>query len=260
VTRRVPITGALAAALRFAPAGWKAAWPRVALTTALAAAAVALRLPGWPGAGLAMAALVGLIDLQGRLYAAAFAQAAPRAGTQLALDGRLLAVLLLKAALLAICGLILFILLLATAYGVASAGPGFRAEDVGTWSGAVDVRGRVVVEALAALGVLVMGWLAMRLSLAEAATFADGRVQVLSAWRLTRAIAVPLSAGLLAVNAPIALALWLLAGAAVMLPDVGVVLWLIGLATGLLFTAFLLPLNVGLMTYLHRQTTCPGTE
>lgn len=222
---------------------------------AAVAGAASGRLSDAPHLAAVAIAVLALLRLQDALYALAL-DVRRSFGGALVGDLRLAAVAVLKLILIEILGLILFVVILAAAYGVASTGAGFHADDPGSWSRAVDARGRLIVEVLAALGGLALTWVALRLAYSAAATVALARVQVLSTWTLTRGAVIAIAASLIGINAPLLLALWSLRQVfgAPLQSDVTAV------AVGAIVSGLMLPLNVGLMAYLYDQTSPTGPE
>jgi hypothetical protein len=247
---------ALAFAVRFTPQAWRRLWGWLALTVALVACLTFMRLPDWVGWVTILGALMLLADLY---IVALETLGAPGFETRRGLaqhaaaERRLLASVGLVALLLAIVGMLLIVLVLGVTWGVASTGEGFRASDPGTWSAALDARGKVVVAAVGAAGAAGVGWIALRLAYAPLASVARARVQALSAWPLSRGVALKTAIGLLVINVPAALA-GLMAMDAASGTQVALGLALSGLA-GLLIGGLALPLNAGLMTYLFAQIT-----
>ncbi len=234
------------------PVAWKRRW--VALISAaaiigLASLAQALG-PVW------VVAIAASTILLASLHAVAFdmiRQAGVETPTGLPASGQLLACVLLLGVLMAIVGALLLVLLLALAFGVASAGVHFDAADPRTWGQAVDERGRAVLGIASALAAGMFAWVFARLAYAPVATIARGRVQVLSAWPLSRGLVLKTLAGLVATGAPavVALLIWRCVAASPLGPTsiAGAVI------AGLLIAGLGLPLNAGLMTYLYAQIT-----
>ena len=237
----------LRAALKFAPAAWRRAWwvlVPVCLTWALAMS---------PDRGRAWTALAVTFTLVGS--AELYRIATPGiAITLAAVVGRLAIVWLLTLAFFAVLASLLFVVFLSSAYAVASAGTGFDATNVRTWAQAVDDRGRVVLAVIAAIGLSLLSWAMTRVALAPAATVASGRVQVLSAWPLTRRIGWSLLGARLTISAPAAGVAVLATRAprvsgAAMAPGA----WMLGALAGLIIGGLWLPLNTGLMAYIYRR-------
>jgi len=237
----------LGAASKFTPAAWRRAW--WVLIPACLAWALAMspgRNPAW-----AALALVFTLVASAELYRIA----TPGPATALAAAiGRLAVVWLLTAAFFSVLASLLFVVLLSSAYAVASAGAGFDASEVRTWASAVDSRGRVVLAVVAAVGLGLLGWATTRVALASADTIASGRIRVLSGWPLTRRIGWSLLCARLAIGVP-AVALAVLA---IRAPRVGGAstapgAWMLGGFAGLLVGGVWLPLNTGLMSYIYKR-------
>lgn len=177
-------------------------------------------------------------------------------GLQLgAIELRLAAVWLLSAVFLAILALLLFVALLCFAYAVASTGKGFDPAEIATWAPAVDARGRLAMTALAVIGAGALVWAAARISLAEPASLSRGKVQVLSAWPLTRGKLSMILAG----NALIATPFVAFAIPASSLSR-GVLAGVPSVAAAVLVVGVWLPMNVGLMAYVHESCTSPTAD
>lgn len=249
------IIGGVAAAVRLMPAAWR----RDRAAIALAAAGWTVWLIASSGLGqplLAAASLAALglamLVARGALWRLALGQARPGVGgLQLGnVEIRIAAAWILSAAFLGVLALLLFVTLLCFAYAVAFAGHGFNPADAATWAPAVDERGRMVVSAVAIIGVAAMiyGW--ARISVAEVASVARGKIQVLSVWSMTRGRAILI----LVANAVIAVppALVFLAGRAFATSGAGL-LWHV--AEAAVLAGVWLPMNVGLMAYVFETCT-----
>lgn len=145
----------------------------------------------------------------------------------------------LAALFVGVLALLVFVALLAGAYAAASAGPGFDPAQVNTWAPAIQGGGRWLLGGLALAGAAGLIFAAARISLAEPASLAHGRVQVLSTWALSRGAVAAILIGNAVIAAPPA-ALFLFAPAGP--------LWR-GLQ-GLVLAALWLPMDVGLMAYV----------
>ena len=258
---RLGVAG-VGAAWRFLATAWRRAWAAMLITAALLGAPWALglwspRSPWRLEALLALAAAA--VMAEGALYRIALGTERPGpGGLQWGRpEWRLGAVWALTVAFLSVLGLLAFVAVLATAFGVASAGRGFVMALPSTWAGAVDGRGRAVVGVVGALCLAGMVWAGTRIALGAAASIDRGRVQLLATWVQTRRLVLPILVGrfLLGIG-PIALA-WLLLGA---MPRGGhppsvPLLWTASMAAGLVLAGLWLPLSVGLMAYLYRR--CP---
>lgn len=238
--------GGLAAGWSFLGPAWRGAW--AALTPA--GLTVGIGFARSSGALLALGAAACLVA-QGALWRLATGGGGlGPGGLQWGrLELRLAAAGLLSGAFLFVLGLLAFVVVLGFAYAAASAGPGFDPADVATWAPAVEDRGRILVTAVGLVAATALIWAATRISLAFAATAARGRVQVLATWPLTRGRAARiLAARALALAGPAAV----IALAAQAAP-----VWLARLVAGLAAAGLWLPLDVGLMAYLHRQAPRP---
>jgi hypothetical protein len=232
------VIGGVVAAARFLPVAWRASWAALAL----AGVAVALALAGGGGGWWLAAAPLALIT-RGGLWRLALGEGrAGPGGLQWGrIETRLAAAWALTALFFAILGMLLLVVLLCCAYAAASAGRGFDPAQVATWTPAIDGRGRVLLGAVAAAGGGAMVWAALRTSLAEAASVARGKVQVLAAWPLTRGRTLGLLAAHLAIAAPAILAA---------LPrPAGPPSWPWAIFEAAAIAGLWLPMNVGLMAY-----------
>lgn len=251
------IVGGVGPAVRFVAMAWREAWAALIAAAATIGAVLTAGSLGAPPASRAAwlgLALLAATVTRGALYRLALARPGMGPGGLQwgRTEGRLLAVWLLGAVFLFILGLLFFTALIASAYAVASAGAGFVAAEPATWAKAVDGRGRLVLGALGAAGTAALVWAALRLCLAAAASVARGRVQVLSAWPLTRRRAWRLGLALALVGAPPAalLATLFFVGKAVAsAPPIAA--GAVGFAQGLVIAGLWLPMNVGLMAYLY---------
>jgi hypothetical protein len=237
----------LRVALKFAPAAWRRLW------WILAPGCLAWALAMSPDRGRAWTALAVTFTLVGS--AELYRIATPGNPTALAAGvGRLAIVWLLTLAFFAVLASLLFVVLLSSAYAVASAGTGFDASDVRTWAPAVDDRGRVVLAVVAAVGLGLLSWAMARVGLASAATVATGRVRVLSAWPLTRRIGWSLLGARVAIGAP-AIGLAVLATGAPRASGAPGApgAWMLGAIAGLVIGGVWLPLNTGLMAYIYQR-------
>ncbi len=165
---------------------------------------------------------------------------------------RLCAVWLLSLTFFSVLGLLVFVVLLASAYAVASAGPGFVSSQVSTWAPAIQGRGRLPLALVGFGGLAILGWAATRVALAPAATIARGRILVLATWPLTRHLGWRLLAARMVFAVPFA-SLAVLAIRAGRAPSATVEAWALAFAAGLLLTGVWLPLNVGLMSYIFER-------
>jgi hypothetical protein len=161
----------------------------------------------------------------------------------------------LSALFLAILLLLLLVVLLCSAYATASAGRGFDPANVSTWASAIDARGRLVLSGASVLGVAGFAYASVRISLAEAASVAHARVEVLSTWRFSRGHVLMIFVGNLVIAAvPAALFAASVDTAAGAHP----LLW--ATACGLILAGVWLPMNVGLMGYVFGRHAAQISE
>jgi hypothetical protein len=255
------LSGAVIAAVRFAPTAWRGAWAALLLTAAATAAALTA-IAGGQGIGPAPLWLLAAFGLslvaRGALWRLALQHGRPGpGGLQVgAVEGRLAAVSALTGVFLAILILLLFVGLLCFAYAAASAGRGFDPANVVTWRKAVDARGRLVVSVatMAGAGAIVLA--AIRISLAEAASVAGDKVRVLSTWGLTRGRLAAIGGGNLLFAIPPAGAL--LAMRAGTAANTGAMAW--PLICGVVLAGVWLPMHVGLMAYVYERRAKPRSD
>jgi hypothetical protein len=208
------------------------------------------RGPGWLTLALGLAVLTSA-----ELYRMASADGGR--GSRKAMVARLSMSWLLGLVFLFVLGLLLFVILLVSAYAVASAGPGFRSSEVVTWAPAIEHgKGRVALACVSLAGFAALGWAMTRASLGPAATVARGRVLLLATWPLTRGLGWRLLLARLVLAAPVALLAMLAIRAADATPG-HLWGWLLPLSAGLVLSGIWLPLNVGLMTYIFERRA-PG--
>ena len=254
-SRRLIMDG-LGAATRFFPTALARTWGALMLAAAVLGLSSAFGLwspqSPWRLAALA-ASLAAVVMAQGGLYRQALAVGAPGpAGLQWGMaENRLGAVWALTAVFLSVLGMLAFVVVLSFAFAIASAGKGFVTALPMTWARGVDDRGRAVMAIVAGLCLVALTWSAMRLSLAAAATVAQGRLQVLASWPTTRGVVWPIviCKFVLALG-PLGFAIGVLAWGA----RVSSAPWLSGLAAAAV-TLVWLPLNAGLMAYFYQRAT-----
>lgn len=256
---------AIGAAWRFLATAWKRAWAAMLITSALLGAPWALGLwsPRSPWRlEVLLAAAAAAVMAEGALYRIALGKGRPGpAGLQWGRpEWRLGAVWGLTASFLFVLGMLAFVVVLATAFGVATSGRGFVMALPATWTAAVDGRGRAVVGLVGALCLAGLIWAGTRIALGAAASIDRGRVQLLATWAASRRLVLPILLGraLLGVG-PIGFAwalLWAVSRGG-QRPD-GLLLWTASLAAGLALAGLWLPLSVGLMAYLYRR--CPAAQ
>ncbi|MDB5481524.1 MAG: hypothetical protein JWO83_2577 [Caulobacteraceae bacterium] len=252
---------AVGAAWRFLATAWRQAWAAMLLTGALIGALGALglwapRSPWRLEALLVVAAAAAMAE--GALYRIALGKERPGpAGLQWGrAEWRLGAVWGLTAAFLFVLGLLAFVVVLATAFGVATSGRGFVMALPATWAAAVDARGRAVVAVVGALCAAGLVWAGTRIALGAPASIDRGKVQLLATWAASRRLVAPILLGrvLLGVG-PIGLAWVLLRAASRGGHPVGALpLWAASLGAGFVLAGLWLPLSVGLMAYLYRRS------
>ena len=239
-----------------APA-WRGAWAGLTfsgLTTGLwlASAGAAPHAPSTL-AGLILMIVAGLMA-KGAVFRLAVGRGNPGpGGLQIGrVEVNLLIVALLTFAFLSILGLLLLVVLLCTAYAVASAGPGFVASDIATWARAIAGRGQVVFGLVALAGAAGMVWAATRICLAAAVTVAQDKVQVLATWPITRDRVVPIVlAGALTAAGPfVVLATARLVLRSMLDPSAQFAGHVV---MGVILVGLWVPMGIGLMAYLQRR-------
>jgi hypothetical protein len=257
------ITKSLSAAMRFLGPAWKQGWGAMSAAGALFATLWARGLLSvdfpWRGASF-LSLVAAVVIVQGGLYRVALGHARPGPGGLQwgGVEWRLSAVLSLTSVFLFVLALLGFVVILAFAFAVASAGHGFIVAQPSTWPRAVDGRGRAVVVMVGAAGLFGMIWAAARVSLGGAATVAKSRVQVLASWTTTRGLVTPIVVGWVILGGgAIGLACLALYVGSWATPPSPVAIWVAGLAAGGVLAGLWLPLNVGLMAYLYKQTPSP---
>src|SRR5258706_2420211 len=129
----VSLTEALAFAGRFVPVAWKRRWVAL-ISTAVIIGVASLAGVFGPVWIVAIAASVILLASLHGLALSMVREAGVETRTGVAASVRALACILLLGVLLAIVGALLLVLLLALAFGVASAGAHFDAADPRTWA------------------------------------------------------------------------------------------------------------------------------
>lgn len=233
------IGGGLVAAWRFLPRAWRAAWAALTLTMVAVALAFAAAPAWW------FVVVLVVLMARGALWRVALGGGRPGpGGLQLgAMEGRIASAWALSTLFMAILTSLMIVVLLCCAYAAASVGRGFDPAEVATWASAVEGGGRVFLGAAAFVCVAGMVFAATRVSLAEAATVTRAKVQVLSAWTLSRGRVVFLLIANVIVAGP---ALALLA-----LRMRGHVGWTWAVAEGVAVGGLWLPLSIGLMAYAY---------
>ncbi len=249
------ILESLQAALAFLPRAWSRPWFWGAIATvALAgAAASAMADPSaWISPTIVVGTLAFLPLVQGPLYSLALEEAPPE--TTVAGGGaryvRLVAVGLLTDIFLAVPGLLIFVVGLGAAYGMAYSHPGFDRTDISTWTAS----GPVLVGTVAVLSVggLAMLWLSARVALGAAATVAERRVLMISTWPLTRGKGWRLAIARLLVSVAVVLVV-IGVSAAVRAAAPAAAARLIPVVSGVLLLGLRAPLKVGVLGYFYRH-------
>lgn len=249
------ILESLQAALAFLARAWSRPWfwASIAAVGVAGASASAMANPSiWLSPAIIVGTLFFLPLVQGPLYSLAVDEAPPE--TTLAGGGaryvRLVVVGLLTDIFLAVPGLLIFVVGLGAAYGMAYSHPGFDRTDISTWTAS----GPVLVGSTAVLSVggLAMLWLSARIALGAAATVAERRVLMISTWPLTRGkgwrVAIArLLASLAAVLVVIAVSLVVRAAVP------GAAARLIPVVSGMLLLGLRAPLKVGVLSYFYRH-------
>jgi hypothetical protein len=241
------IAGGLAAAVRFLIRAWAAAWAALILVVATLIFALTLGGPAfW------IAALVTSLIARGALWRLAIGRGRPGpGGLQLgAMEARLAGVWILTSLFLGIIALLALVVLLCSAYAVASTGQGFDPAQIATWAPAITGPRRVLLGIVGIFCAVGFVYASARISLAEAATASWSRLQVLSSFALTRGRALSLAvADILLASPVIGLAAW----AASRSYRGG---WTV--TEGFAIGGVWLPMSVGLMAYAYdlcaRQT------
>ena len=239
------------AGVAFLPRAWTRPW-FMALVAVVAAVGLAValtpRVGSWLSPATAMATIFVLPLAQAPLYAlalsdASVATAAESAGRYL----RLLGVNLLTAVFLSIPALLLSVVALGAAYGMAYASPGFDAKNASTWTaGGPVLLGDGLVFGAGGLTIL---WLMSRVSLGPAASVVERRVVMLSTWPLTRGLGWRIAAARL-VMAAVALAVVWIVGR--VLPS-GASTQVAPIACDILFLAIGLPIEVGALSFFFAR-------
>jgi hypothetical protein len=118
-------------------------------------------------------------------------------------EWRLLAVQLLITVVMTVVMAVLFVVIGGVALGVArSTSPGFDATSAEAWRTALSGPGAILAGLVPLASMALLAWIGLRLALAPAATIDAGRIQALSAFRLTRGATLTLLAAGLVLVAP----------------------------------------------------------
>lgn len=248
----------------FIPAAWRAVAGALILAAVTGASyfyADAAHL-GRPAVLAALVAhfLVGAVA-QGALFRLALDQTGngPLGLQWRGLESRLLGLTLLTLLFFVVVVLVLTIVVAAAIIGVSiAAGVPFQPGNPG-WLGEMGLVGGLILALVVIAAYVVFVWLAVRLSLASAATAAVGRIQLLSTFPLTKGHVWRLLGSLLIVAAPViaaALATGVATGLAGGLPDPATAAFAI--VTGLLVAFVYLPAAAGLLVYIYRRLAPTG--
>jgi hypothetical protein len=247
------ILESLRAGIAFLPRAWARPWFVALLAvTALAGlvGAVFIESASWFSPVIVLGSLFCLPLAQGPLFTLAMAEAPPEptAGGA-ARYARLVAVGLLTGVFLAIPGLLLFVVALGVAYGLAWAYPGFNPMDATTWT----ANGPVLagVGAVVGIGGLWILWLSARVGLGPSATVAERRVLMISTWPLTRGFAWRLAVARLIVSVGAALLAWGVGWALGTVAPAGWPARAVAVVSILVLLVFRLPLKVGVLSYFY---------
>jgi hypothetical protein len=224
----------------------------IAVTALAGLAGAALADPAaWLSPVVLVASLLYLPLAKGPLYSLAIADAPAEetvAGGA-ARYARLIAVGVLTVLFLAVPGLLLSVIGLGVAYGMAYAYPGFNPMDATTWtaSGPVLVGGGGVL-AIGGLGIL---WLSARVGLAAADTVAQRRVLMLSTWPLTRGFGWKLAIARLVANIGALALAWAASWALASIAPAGWPARAAPVVGVLVLLVVRLPLMVGVLSYFY---------
>ena len=244
------LSAALRSALHVLATSWRRAWGALAPAAILAGIAHLLRgepLDWLVGVG----AVLWAAQAQAACYRVGLDMAVPAlAGSRVTRDvPRLIVAGVLELILLAIITALMLTVVGGVAFGVASTGKGFLAAEPATWLPAMGPTGRTISGAVALVGLAGVIWLRLRLSFTAAATVERQKVQVLSAWPLTRGRVLATLAALIVAAAPTIAVGWGLRATGLAGTPEGI------FALALAAIGVSLPLQAGLMTYLYGQST-----
>jgi hypothetical protein len=193
-------------------AGFAAVRPSLSRCWAALAAGLGLSIAGaLLNRGLPTSLLLALLGstlVCGALYRQAFGRKPGWHGLRWGADeGRVLASHLLVLAIMSIVGVVLLLVVSSVTLGVARANdPKFDVTSLEALRGAVSGPGEIIVASVPLLCLVLLGWLAMRLALASAASVEQAQVRALSAFPLTRGLILPLAGSLLVLMTPLVLA------------------------------------------------------
>jgi hypothetical protein len=263
MSRRGLIIEGLAAAARFVAPAWRQTWGAMALAGGLFGAIWAMRLASaasaWRPLALLLMGLAAVV-FQGALYRVALNRSRPGlAGLWFGrAEARIAGVWALSLLFLFVLALLALVVMLAFGFAVAASGPGFVTALPGTWAGAVQGRGRIVLAIVGIACLAGLVWAGIRVSFGAAASVERGQLQVLASWPMTRGLVGVILLGQLALGIPpacVAVALLRVAAGAADPPPA--LAWSAGLAAGGLLAGLWLPSGVGFMTYLYRRSSGP---
>ncbi len=257
------ILESLRAGVTFLPRAWSRPW-FWALLAVTAVAGLALASVAEPASWLSPVIVLGSLFYlplaQGPLFTLAMAEAPPEPTLPggAARYARLVAVGLLTGVFLAVPGLLLFVVGLGTAYGLAWAYPGFNPMDATTWTANGPVLAGVgAVVGIGGLGIL---WLSARVGLGPPATVAERRVLMISTWPLTRGFAWRLAVARLIVSAGALGLAWVVGWVLGRVAPAGWPMRCAPVVGVMAFVAFRLPLKVGVLGYFYaHRSPLPAT-
>jgi hypothetical protein len=260
----ISIVEGLRSALGLLARAWRRAMAALAVAVGAGWLYLGLR---WTGNGSLAAAmlpisLLAVVMAQGALYRLAFeehrqggpAERIGPGGLQWgAVEWRLLGMTLLLALLLTFLLLLMMVALIAVAFGFASAGAGFVVAQPQSWGHALHGLGGLIVLALLVAELAGFGWFAMRLCLAAPATVDCGRIQVLSAFGLTKGRVWRILGSMLIIALPLFGIGAVMEAALQGRAPAGPGIWVCSLLYSVGGVFLYLPLMVGLLTYLYRR-------
>lgn len=174
-------------------------------------------------------------------------------------ESRLLGLALLCVVLFSTVSLLLLIVLVMVSIGVSLPAKTPASSDIAAWMASIGSIGAAVFCAAMAAAIGVLVWLSVRLCLAQPATVARDRIQLLSSITLTRH-GFPILLGVVgAVTLPILAVLGL---AAVLRPTDGAIApttaLVLAATAGLALALIHAPAKAGALAYLYRRLSPPG--
>lgn len=243
------ILESLRAGVAFLPRAWSRPWfvTLIAITAAVGLVTVIwARASTWLSPLILVFAVFYLPLVQAPLYALAFVEPAS-ANEGVSRYGRVLSVNVLTIVFLAVPGLLLSVVGLGVAYGMAYAHPGFDPKSAATWtaSGPVLFGGGSVIAA----GGLLLLWLLSRVSLGPAASVTERRVTMLSSWPLTRGLGREIAIARLVLGAAALLVVWLVQR----LAPAGASTRIAAVVCDILFVAIFVPVEVGVLSFFFAR-------